>query len=133
MNMKLVCETCKTIFDAAEKDTLEKLLADHKARFHNNKQEQVTNLATAAKSMAFSVANGAMPKRKDARLLVALASQVLNEPIPEMPDDVPTVPATAAPTAAAPEQPPAQPSKTGSGSGEGKSAGAKAGDDSKKK
>jgi len=130
--MKLVCETCKTIFDSAEKDTLEKLLADHKARFHDNKQEQVTNLATAAKSMAFSIANGAMPKRKDARLLVALASQVLNEPIPEMPDDVPTVPATAAPTAAAPEQPPAQPPKDNS-SGEGKSAGAKAGDGSKKK
>ena len=75
------------------------------------KQEQVKAALTAAKSFAFQVANGAMPKRKDARALVATASQLLDEPIPEMEGD---------------EETPAVPVDTGDGkTGEGAAAGAK--------
>lgn len=84
--MKLTCKVCGTVIDA-DKDTAEKMLADHTARFHENKDEQVKALANAAKSFAFQVAHGTVPKRKSARELVTLASQILNEPIPPMEGD----------------------------------------------
>ena len=94
--MKLTCTEpgCGTTFDAAERETVEKLRADHQARFHENKETQIRQLASSAKSMAFAVVNGATPKRKDARALVSLASQILNEPIPDMPDETDKSPAS---------------------------------------
>jgi len=91
--MKLTCGDCGLVVETAERDTAEKLLQDHKAREHDNKQEQIRELASKAKSMAFAIVNGSAPKRRDARSLVSLASQVLNEPIPDM-DEQEKAPAT---------------------------------------
>lgn len=109
--MKLKCATCGTSFDAEDKSVAQKIHDDHVEKFHGNKQEQVKAALTAAKSFAFQVANGAIPKRKDARALVATASQLLDESIPEMEGD---------------EETPAVPVDTGdSKTGEGAAAGAK--------
>jgi hypothetical protein len=91
--LRLQCKECGTSFAAEDQATIDKLKADHNARYHENKAEQIRLMAVAAKSMAFGFVNGAVPSRKKARDLVSLASRVLNEPIPDMPEEMATVPA----------------------------------------
>jgi hypothetical protein len=81
------CEQCGTSFAAETGAVLEKSMLDHNSRFHGNKNEQILQLAKSAKAMAFAFVNGAVPRRKDARALVSLSSQILNEPIPDMPEE----------------------------------------------
>jgi hypothetical protein len=85
--MKLKCSTCGTTFDSENNSVVQKLHDDHMEKFHGNKQEQIKTALTISKSFAFQIANGAVPSRKKARDLVAMASMLLDEPIPRMQDD----------------------------------------------
>ena len=86
---KAKCGECGTVFDIpnGENADVQKLLADHTSKYHENKTEAITAALKSAKEFVFAVANGSIPTRKKAKVLLSDLSHCLSEPMPEFPED----------------------------------------------